>query len=78
LSFTIIGRDAKEIDYIGTIQNLILSGELSGIDIIQVDLSDVSKTGPFTPDFLPISIREKIDLDSGEIRIIIDGSVVIA
>jgi len=77
-SFTVIGRDAKEIDYIGTIQNLILSGQLSGIDIIQVDLSDVSKTGPFTPDFLPITIREKIDLDSGEIRVIIDGNVVIA
>ena len=76
-SFKIIGRDVKEIDYIGAIQNLLLSGQLSGIDTIEVNLSLVSKTGPYTPNILPITIREKADLDSGEIRVEIDGTVVI-
>ena len=77
-SFTIIGRDVKEIDYIGAIQNLILSGQLSGIDIIRVNLSSVAKVGPYTPDLLPITIREKMDLDHGEISVEINGVVVIA
>ena len=77
-SFTVIGRDAKEIDYVGAIQNLLLSGQLSGIDIIDVELSSVAKTGPYTANLLPITLREKIDLDSGEIRVEIDGVVVIA
>lgn len=76
-NFRIIGRDVKEIDYIGAIQNQLLLGELSGIDIIDVNLSLIAKVGPYIAGLLPITIREKGDLDSGEIRVVIDGTVVI-
>jgi len=77
-SFTVIGRDMKEIDYIGVIQNLIVAGQLSGIDVITINLSTVSKAGPYTANFIPIGIRQKIDLDTGEVRISIDGVVIIS
>ena len=74
-SFRIIGRDVREIDYIGAIQNLILSGQLSGIDSIDVDLSLVSKVGPYTPTLLPITIRQKADLDTGEVAVNVNGTL---
>lgn len=73
-----IGRDVREIDYIGVIQDLITSGEITGVFTIEVELSTVSKTGPFTADFIPVGIRQRPDIDSGEVRVIIDGTVYIA
>ena len=75
--YSVIGRDYKELDYSGVIQDLILAGELSGIDVLEIELSTVAKTGPFIPNFIPVSIREKIDLDSGEVAVEIDGVLVI-
>jgi len=72
-----IGRDIKEIDYVGAIQALLLSGELSGIDVIDIRLSFVGKLGPYTPDLLEIGIRQKGDLDTGEVAVGINGFVII-
>jgi hypothetical protein len=73
----LIGRDVKEIDYVGVVTNLQNTGEISGIEEVNIDLSLVSKLGPYTPNFLPIGIREKADLDSVDIRVVIDGVAVI-
>lgn len=76
--FNKIGRDYKELDTLGVIQGLITSGELNGIGSVTVELSTVSKTGPFTADFIDVGIRQRPDIDTGEIRVIIDGTVYIA
>lgn len=76
--FNRIGRDYKEIDTTTVITELITSGQLQGVDTVEVDLSTVSKTGPFTADFVTVGIRQRPDIDSGEIRILIDGVVYIA
>lgn len=75
--YKLIGRDVKEIDYVGVVTSLQTSGEISGIEDVSIDLSLVSKLGPYTPNFLPIGIREKADLDSVDIRVVIDGVAVI-
>jgi hypothetical protein len=75
--YTLIGRSFRVLDYVGVITSLIASGELQGIDAVTVQVSDVSKLGPYDSNFVPISIRDKIDLDSGEVRVVIDGVAVI-
>lgn len=77
-TFNQIGRDIREIDYIGVIQDLILEGQISGVFTIDIDLSTTSKTGPFIPNYIPVGIRQRPDLDSGEVRVIIDGTTYIA
>jgi len=76
-SFKKIGRDVRELDYLGAIQNLILTGQISGVIGAQVQLSTVSKLGPYTPTSISIGIREKPDTDSGEISVALSGTVVI-
>lgn len=76
--FNQIGRDVRETDYVGVIQNLVTSGQITGVFTIEIELSTTSKTGPFIPDFVPVGIRQRPDIDSGEVRVIIDGNVEIA
>ena len=73
-----VGRDFRALDYSGAITDLQLSGQLSGVDGITVQVSSVSKLGPYDPFFVPVDIRSKIDLDSASISVTIDGVVVIS
>lgn len=73
-----IGRDVREVDYVGAIVAAVVAGELGGIDVIDVSLSTTSKTGPYIADVVPLGIRERPDIDSGKVRVVIDGTVYIA
>lgn len=74
--FSIIGRDYKVLDYLGIVQNLIVAGQLKGIDGVTLQISDVANVGPYTANFIPTSIRERINLDNSGVRITIDGAVI--
>jgi len=71
-----VGRDFRALDYTGAISALQTSGQLSGVDGVSVEVSSVSKLGPYVPYFVPVGIRQKYDLDSASIRVSIDGVVI--
>jgi hypothetical protein len=73
-----VGRDFRALDYFGVITNLQNQGQLSGIDAVTIQVSDVSKLGPYSTNFVPIGIRQKYDLDTAGVRIVIDGNVIYA
>jgi hypothetical protein len=70
--YTTVGRDFRALDYTGTIWQLINAGELSGIDGLVVEVSDDNATWVTT--FVAITLREKIDLDSVNVQVWIDGT----
>lgn len=76
--FNRIGRDVREIDYIGVVQELLTAGELQGVFTIDVDLSIVAKVGPYISDFVPVGIRQRPQVVEANIRVVIDGVVQIA
>lgn len=73
-----VGRDFRALDYVNAIANLQAQGELSGIDGLTIQVSSVSKLGPYDANFVPIDIRQKFDLDTVGVRVVIDGNVVLA
>jgi hypothetical protein len=75
--YTEIGRSFRVLDYLGVITSLISTGQIQGVDSVTVQVSDTSKLGPYASNFVEIGIREKIDLDTGEVRVLVDGVAVI-
>lgn len=73
-AFVTLGRDARALDTSGVIQSLILDGELSGLASATTGVSLTQPAFPITALTAAISIREKADYDSGNIRIEIDGT----
>jgi len=73
--YTQIGRNFRVLDYLGVVTSLIGDGQLEGIDSVTVQVSSTSKLGPYDANFVEVSIRDKIDLDSGEVRVVVDGVV---
>lgn len=73
-NFVNIGRDARALDTSGVIQELILSEEISGIASAVAGVSLTQPAFPITALTANISIREKPDYDTGNIRIEIDGT----
>jgi len=76
-NFVTIGRDARALDHQGTIDDLIRSGELSGIASAVVGVGDQAGAPafPITTLTQAVSIRQEPDYDSGNIRIDIDGTL---
>jgi hypothetical protein len=72
-AFVQLGRDARALDTSGVIQSLILDGELSGIKSAIVGVSLTQPAFPITAQTANITIRQKPDYDTGNIRIEIDG-----
>lgn len=72
-SFVQLGRDARALDTTGVIQSLILDGQLSGIETAVAGVSLTQPAFPISALTAAISIREKPDYDTGNIRIEIDG-----
>lgn len=65
------GRDFRALDYTGAITALITAGELSGISSLLVEVSDDDVT--YVTTSISITLRQKADLDGGEVRIFVDG-----
>lgn len=72
-AFVSLGRDARALDTAGVIQSLILDGELSGIASAVAGVSLTQPAFPIVALTAPITIRQKPDYDTGNIRIEIDG-----
>ena len=72
-AFVSLGRDARALDTSGVIQSLILDGQLSGIASATTGVSLTQPAFPITDLTAPITIRQKPDYDTGNIRIEIDG-----
>jgi len=72
-SFVSLGRDARALDTSGVIQSLILDGEVSGVATAVVGVSLTQPAFPIASLTAPITIRQKPDYDTGNIRIEIDG-----
>ncbi len=72
-AFVSLGRDARALDTQGVIQSLILDGEISGVSTAVVGVSLTQPVFPIVDLTAPISIREKPDYDTGNIRIEIGG-----
>ncbi len=61
-----IGRDQLGFEYTGVVNNLALTGEISGVTLVTVELSTVAIIGPYL-DPLPIGLRQRPDFDSANI-----------
>ena len=76
------GRDVIPLDYEAIVGDLRRTGDLRGVYRVRVGLSLASKDDAQAnlgvDVHIPIGPGQRADIDSGEIRIIIDGNVVLA
>jgi len=73
-----VARDAREQDYYKVVADLQVAEQITGVDTIQIQISDVGKDGPFSAGFLSVDRLEKIKVDTVNVRVIIDGVTEIA
>lgn len=73
-----VARDAREQDYYKVVADLQVAEQITGVDTIQIQISDVGKDGPFESGFLSVGRLEKIRVDTVNVRVIIDGVTEIA
>jgi hypothetical protein len=62
------GRDVLALDYQGIVQTMVVAGEISGVDAVNVRMS-VSPAAPTAVAKLSVGIREKSDFDSANITV---------
>jgi len=73
----IVGRDPRELDYAGVVNSLVAEGQITGVGAVAVQLSQTGLGGPYDAGFSSIERYEKIEVDTVNIRIIVDGLTVI-
>ena len=64
--FRDIGRDQLGFEYVGIVNNLTTTGQITGVTAVTVTLSSVAQVGPFF-DPLPVGIRERPNFESSQI-----------